>query len=164
MAVSGHNTKETHQSVIEALLRLRLFCNNGLPQKDDRSLRFFRDPEEIMSLLQQGGESVCKYCSCDILSMSVPGSPDFVLHTRCRRLVCSECRAQHLHDLKLAQRSSKYSCPFCADDHCSESLGPTDVENSKNIDVGGVIYPSKLKVLLKDVQTNPLKEKRYEKQ
>jgi hypothetical protein len=161
MAVSGHNTKETHQSVIEGLLRLRLFCNNGSSQQENLLDSFSRDPEEVLSFLQQSGEAICRYCSCDVLSISEPGSPGFVHLTSCRRLICGECVIQYQHDLKIAQREERGFCPFCSDENCADNTLPKDVGESAKITRAATSYPSKLITLLNDVQANSAREKRY---
>ena len=162
LAVSGHNTKETHQNVIEALLRLRLFCNNGSTEERDEPSPLLREPEEILSILQQSGEALCKYCSCDVLSIGGLGSADLVHLTECCRLVCGECRMQFQHDLKNAQANSKNSCPFCPDRHNVDSLLPKEMEDCVTIAAATrEIYPSKLMALLEDIQRNPLQEKRH---
>ncbi|KAH0563506.1 hypothetical protein GP486_001927 [Trichoglossum hirsutum] len=159
LAVSGHNTKETHQSVIEALLRLRLFCNNGSTEESDKSSPFPRDPEETLSMLQQSGDAICQYCSCDILSMSGSGSPEPVHLTECCRVVCGECRIQYQHDLENAQASGKNSCPFCSDGHGVDNILPKETGDRMAIAAARKIYPSKLMVLLEDIQRNSLQEK-----
>jgi SWI/SNF-related matrix-associated actin-dependent regulator of chromatin subfamily A3 len=161
LAVSGHNTKETHQSVIEALLRLRLFCNNGSTEESDKPSSFSRDTDEALSMLQQSGEAVCKYCSCDVLSMGGSDGPELVHLTKCCRLVCGECRIQYQHDLKNAQASGKNSCPFCSDEHGVNNLLPKEMGDRTTTTAARKVYPSKLMALLEDVQRNPLQEKRY---
>jgi SWI/SNF-related matrix-associated actin-dependent regulator of chromatin subfamily A3 len=162
IALSGHNTKETHQRVIEALLRLRLYCNNGSPQENDRHSASPLDLDETLSLIQQSGEAVCKYCSCDILSISFCEGPDFVHMTECRRLICGECVPQYHQDFKKAQKEGKESCPFCSDKHCADSLFRKETGKYAAGKASRKIYPSKLIALLEDILKNPLHEKRYQ--
>jgi len=161
LAVSGHNTKATHQSIIESLLRLRLFCNNGSLNKDDNPSSYSLEPEEILSLLQQSGEASCKYCSCDIASMSASENSDCVLLTQCHRLVCGECRTQYENDFERIQMSSENSCPFCSDKHGKINLCPKNAEGSLKTTSMRKSYPSKLLALLEDVRSNSPHEKTY---
>ena len=162
LALSGHNTKETHQRVIEALLRLRLYCNNGSPEENSRpSSSSPMDSEEILSLLQQTGEVVCKCCSCDILSLDISDNPDFVHMTECRILICAECIPQYQQELRKIPKDGAQSCPFCSGKHCTDNL----IRKETKVREGGAVirktYPSKLLALLADIQRNPLHEKRY---
>jgi SNF2 family DNA or RNA helicase len=161
LALSGHNTKETHQRVIEALLRLRLFCNNGSVQEKDGQSTSCGDPEETLSLLEQSGEAVCKYCCCDILSIGISESPDFVHMTECRRLICRECIPQYHQELKKAETDSKQPCPFCSQKHGEDNLLRKETGYIGAGSASTKQYPSKLIALLEDIHKNPLQEKRY---
>jgi SWI/SNF-related matrix-associated actin-dependent regulator of chromatin subfamily A3 len=161
LALSGHNTKETHQRIIEALLRLRLYCNNGPVQDTDNPSTSLFDPEDILSLLQQSGEGFCKYCSCDILSLGIVENPDFVHMTECRSLICGECIPQYQQELKKSQTNGEQSCLFCSGKHCIDNLFRKDTRIHEGGNVFGKSYPSKLLALLEDIQKNPLHEKRY---
>ena len=160
-SVSGHHNKETHQSVIEGLLRLRLFCNNGLTKESDSSSSLPNNPDEVLSLLQLGGEAGCKYCSCDILSMSALETGNFVHLTECRQLVCGECMTQYQEDLRNAQQNGKHLCPFCHGQHSMENLLSREMGESFATFPSNEDYPSKLVALLKDIQMNSMQEKRY---
>jgi SWI/SNF-related matrix-associated actin-dependent regulator of chromatin subfamily A3 len=159
MAVSGHHNKETHQRVIEWLLRLRLFCNNGLTYESDKSSTLPRNPDELLSLLQLCGDAVCQYCFCDVLSMSASESANSVHLTECRQLVCDECMTRYLEDLRNAQQNGKHICPFCDGEHSMENLLPRETGESLRTFLAVEDYPSKLVALLKDMQTNSMQEK-----
>lgn len=163
LALSSHNTKETHQRVIEALLRLRLYCNNGSPQQNRRLLSSNSlDSEEILSLLQQSGDVVCRYCSCDILSLGISENPDSIHMTNCRVLICGECIPQYQQTLKKNSGLEEQSCPFCSGKHYMDNLFRIDHRSHDREINPRTTYPSKLLALLNDVQKNPLHEKRYQ--
>ncbi|KAK2470510.1 hypothetical protein H9L39_18127 [Fusarium oxysporum f. sp. albedinis] len=88
----GHGDEKTHHKVMEALLRLRIFCNNGLVQ-DRRfkggGLSLLSRPDEVLSFLQQGDEAICAHCSIDILSVGNPSEPDSASLTPCWHVVCA---------------------------------------------------------------------------
>jgi SWI/SNF-related matrix-associated actin-dependent regulator of chromatin subfamily A3 len=160
LALSGHNSNETHQRVIEALLRLRLYCNNGLsPEKGSPSSSSL-DSEDVLGFLQQNGEVVCKYCSCDILSLDAVGNPDFVHMTECRLLICCECISQYQEELKRCRKNGEQLCPFCSGKHCMDNLFRKESKVREEELAVGKVYPSKLLALLDDIQMNPLHEKR----
>lgn len=163
IAVSGHHTKEAHQSVIQSLLRLRMFCNNGAIEAHDQSSSLSGDPEEILSMFQQSGKAICMYCSCDILSMGILGSLDSVILTKCFHLVCGECRILHHHEEADLERISD-SKSFLSSDRSNNSISlrsnlleEKDESGCIQLDLS---FPSKLKVLVEDVLNNRLREKR----
>ncbi|KAJ9634511.1 hypothetical protein H2199_008968 [Coniosporium tulheliwenetii] len=93
LAVSGHKVKEAHQNVLEILLRLRLFCNNGSVY-DGSGAHFsgeFMDPGEALSLLEQTGQAACYYCLCDVSSITRSNDDESALLTACHRVICSDC-------------------------------------------------------------------------
>lgn len=153
---------ETQQTEIQALLQLRLFCNNGLPLEAAPTSSALQDPEELLSFFQQTGENVCNYCSCDIVSLGGLESFDFVLLTECSQFVCSECRAQYEYRLGEA-RKSRRDCPFCLDSHgTGRDLAQEYRHYSQDLKktASRTEYPSKLNELMKDVQAH-LEEKRF---
>jgi SWI/SNF-related matrix-associated actin-dependent regulator of chromatin subfamily A3 len=160
IAVSGHHNKETHQSVIEGLLRLRLFCNNGLTYESDRPSTLSQNPDELLSLFQLCGDAVCQYCFCDVLSMSASETANSVHLTECRQLVCGECMTQYQEDRRNVQQNGKHFCPFCDGEHSMENLLPRETGESLATFPADGEYPSKLVALLKDIQTNSMQEKR----
>lgn len=157
MAVSGRKAKETHQSVLEALLRLRLFCNNG----DVPSLRLSPEAaEETLSCMQQSGEAVCGYCSCDVLSLGGCGDPEPAILTNCRRFVCGECTVRYRADIEEHRNlEDHFECPLCKKDHDHDEPMFEAVDEIEAESTTERTYPSKLKVLLKDVQENSNGEK-----
>lgn len=82
-AVNENKSAKAHQTVLDGLLRLRMFCNNG-------KLRG-TSIEEVGSLLQQDRQSFCSSCSCDVLTYSSYADARSGCITQCSRVICSDC-------------------------------------------------------------------------
>jgi SWI/SNF-related matrix-associated actin-dependent regulator of chromatin subfamily A3 len=145
LAVSGHKVKEAHQNVLEILLQLRLFCNNGnvyhnpaiaLPGNP-------QDATEIMSLLQQNDEAICSYCFCDVTSLTGSNTQDEVLITGCGRAICAECVSTAEGEL-----SQDAPCPICHSVHTNDTVAATRIEEA----ISPVNYPSKVQALCEDIE------------
>ncbi|KAJ3536179.1 hypothetical protein NM208_g5824 [Fusarium decemcellulare] len=150
----GFCDDKTHIKVMEALLRLRMFCNNG-PATHDTSLSTAlatSRPEEALSFLQQSGEAICGFCSADILCIGDSTNPDSGYLTPCWHVVCGECMQNRQNDLE----DDTYICPFCNSAHQLERAGenPLLVRPSS-----GRQYPSKINCLVEDVQAHYLESK-----
>jgi len=144
LAVSGHKGKEAHLNVLEILLRLRLFCNNGsiFGRIDTQGNVCLKDPEEALSLLQQTGRAICHYCSCDIIS--VAGSEnDAAVLTVCHGAICNDCTPRWENAM-----SNRTQCPICRATHRRELsvLG-------RSADIPSIAkYPSKIQTLCEDIE------------
>ena len=150
LAVSGHKSKEAHQTVLEALLRMRIYCNNGNYLNRDQ----LSEPDEIGSLLQQSGSTACFYCSCDVLSFGNIGDSSSGTITVCRRAVCGECHRQYREQMR------KYNvCPICEVRHASqiEAFGTHEIQGQLNARP----FPAKLEILCKDIERHRNDGKRY---
>jgi len=147
LAVSGHKVKEAHQNVLEILLRLRLFCNNGSVY-DGSGAHFpgdFMDPGETLSLLQQIGQADCYYCTCDVTSITRSDNDDSALLTVCHRVICSDCISSWR--TAFAKRAQ---CPICRSAH---NMGSAVTENGRAV-TSFTRYPSKILALCQDIQTH----------
>jgi SWI/SNF-related matrix-associated actin-dependent regulator of chromatin subfamily A3 len=144
LAVSGRKVKEAHQNVLEILLRLRLFCNNGNVYGDQTAqpTASSKDPSEIMSLLQQNDEAICSYCFCDVTSLTESDTQDEVFITGCGRAICAECVPTARDEL-----SQDAPCPICHSMHSNHAVAAT---STKDI-ISRVNYPSKMKALCDDI-------------
>lgn len=152
LAVSGHRSKEAHQTVLEALLRMRIYCNNGDFLGDDRA-DTWTEPEELGSLLQQRGETVCHYCSCDVLSFGNIGGSSSGVITVCHRVVCGDCVGRYEEETRKIG-----VCPMCKVLHTL----PTETPNGgarQNMPKNRA-FPSKLKTLCEDIERHKSESKR----
>jgi SWI/SNF-related matrix-associated actin-dependent regulator of chromatin subfamily A3 len=152
-AMCGHQSEKSHQTVIQAILRLRLFCNNGLLDRN-RYNGVLGDPDMAFSLLQQAGDTVCQYCSCDIQSVH-ESSESGKTSVRARmKLTCKDCAAmngeQSLASNALPSRESQHGDVLDIPDglhHLSSVVRER--------------YPSKLVNLCDDIQKHQQQSKRY---
>ncbi|KAH9427149.1 hypothetical protein MCOR02_012442 [Pyricularia oryzae] len=190
IAISGKRTSTSsadgdHHTVMEALLRLRIFCNNGATakaldlagfmtrgnkagEKSSKSL-----PDEVLSFMQQRGEAMCYYCSVGIIALgpSTVGDDNcgtdvgqsVATLTRCWHLVCSECVQQYRSGQVEGQ---VFACPLCNGKHGSENVFDENIEPSEpqlglQTPAGGRLrqYPSKITALVKDVRDHSLTDK-----
>lgn len=154
LAVSGHKVKEAHQNVLEILLRLRLFCNNGSVYDKGRthSSTKFADLGEAFSLLQQSEQATCCYCSRDITTIAGFDSHDSAILTGCRRAVCSDCVPLWRREFGKGTR-----CPICRSTHSLESIV---AEKEKDV-LSTAKYPSKLLALCRDIESHKDKGKKW---
>jgi SWI/SNF-related matrix-associated actin-dependent regulator of chromatin subfamily A3 len=141
-AVSGHRVKETHQSILETWLRLRLFCNNGNVLT---SAPPSMDAEEEMSLLETSGSAACYYCGSELESLRGPTDPGSGLVTACDRAVCGECVATY-------EIRESTSCFVCHARQCP-GIGPIDRSAEEPLNLVHE-YPTKMLALCEDVETH----------
>lgn len=153
LAVSGHKVKEAHQNVLEILLRLRLFCNNGSVYSEGRphSSPKPMDAGEAFSLLQQSDRAICYYCSCDIISIARSDNHDSVVVTNCRHAICSDCIP-----LWRSSTAKCTGCPICRSAH---SLKSVVTESNEDV-LSPTEFPSKLLALCRDIKTHKDEGKR----
>ncbi|KAI0376808.1 SNF2 family N-terminal domain-containing protein [Hypomontagnella monticulosa] len=148
-AAKGHGSDTAHHRVMEALLRLRMFCNNGVEFTPSESIS---QADEVLSLFQQSDEALCSYCSSDISSIGKSEDSGAAHMTQCLRLVCSECFPEYRVKY---EKSGSGRCPLCQNRH--------DIEDPRNgpamPNVTNTQYPSKIIALVEDVQTHYLQDK-----
>ena len=143
---------KTHQMVMEALLRLRMFCNNGLVDPESTVLPALKPsahPDEMLSLLQQSSEALCAYCSVDILTIGSSSDPSSSCLTQCGRVVCGECyRDQYCSSHR---KGELFVCPLCHAEHDADSLkdGDTATQGASEKQ-----WPSKIEAVVKNIQTH----------
>ncbi|KAJ5870881.1 SNF2 family N-terminal domain-containing protein [Penicillium solitum] len=151
MAVSGRRNGKVNSTVLESLLSLRLFCNNG---KATTSVPL--DSDEALSYLEQLDKNVCIYCSSTIFWLSdTPDTDGGIFLAGCRHLVCHSCIPDH--------RSRQNKCPCCDPDHAQSDWPIPLLDNSKyhhpQTGIGATPrmkqYPTKLLALLSEISQNP---------
>lgn len=111
MAVSGHRKSRINSTVLESLLKLRLFCNNGSSNRviHTSPAGLPSDPDEALSYLQQNDQAVCVYCIGPIYSINNAQDTDGgIWIALCSHLVCRNCLPQH--------RANKQLCPCKSND------------------------------------------------
>jgi len=171
-AVSRKETGRAYNSILQAILKLRLFCNHGTFEQPPVSNSEEPELDETLALFQQSGDTACVYCGCEIVSLDgiEDGSSGFL--TVCSHLLCSGCLPQYEGSLTKFKRSNKLQCPIC-----QSVIGPKFfVEKDKNhsgytdsklciprTPVGGEheAHSTKILELVRDIQLNMQGAKRY---
>ncbi|EUC34822.1 hypothetical protein COCCADRAFT_92479 [Bipolaris zeicola 26-R-13] len=155
LAVSGHSFKKANQQVIQAILGLRLFCNDGERSLAKRSSAYGLPtlPEEALSFLQTSSDAVCIHCGCEITAMYQGDDKSSGVLTVCHHLICGECLPDFEADLDENSEDGRSCCPFCGlrVERSSFVIVPSsDTENST--DLRTTVWPTKLRAILDNVQ------------
>ncbi|KAG8156420.1 hypothetical protein KVR01_013761 [Diaporthe batatas] len=153
MDVSGHTTRGSSTRMLQGILKLRLFCNNGFMGRGASRMPF--DADEVLSCLQQTGQASCVLCSRTIYSISrVPDTDGGCPLEPCSHLACRDCAVG---------LSSKKQCPRCAEGDSGSSIqgilhSMKEFEEQDTSAPGlagpsqGPVYPSKLRAFVEDIQ------------
>ncbi|KAK2605749.1 hypothetical protein N8I77_008564 [Diaporthe amygdali] len=151
MDISGHSRGGWRTRVLQGILKLRLFCNNGLMGRDASTMPF--DADEVLSCLQQASQASCVLCSRPIYSISSVADTDGGCPLEpCSHLACKECAMEP---------SRNKSCPRCVEGDTSSSirgilnsLKELEARNSLATDAPSQRswYPSKLRAFVEDIQ------------
>jgi len=143
--------------VMESLLRLRMFCNNGPVEAASRSqfsaLQPSAHPDETLSFLQQSGEAICAFCSVDIFSIGTSPGSDIGSLTPCGRLVCGECILQYN---SRETQGKPFVCSLCDAEHSVVNVYEDDLSSQEP---SKKHWPSKIVAVVQDVQTHYLRSK-----
>ncbi|KAF2036243.1 hypothetical protein EK21DRAFT_96193 [Setomelanomma holmii] len=155
MAISGHSLKKANQHVIQAILGMRLFCNDGEGALIKRMYAsgLPPNPEEALSYLQASANSSCVQCGSEILNMYQDGDLSSGRLTICQHLICGECLPLYESDLDGSQEGGRSQCPICGlrgdrSTFISRPAASTEIVRSSD-----GMYPTKLQALLRNVQS-----------
>lgn len=152
VAISGHSIKKANHHVIQAVLGMRLFCNEGsiALQKRWSMQGLPADPIEALSYMQTNGQSDCALCSCEIQSIYQIDDHTSGVLTNCQHLVCGECLPDYETDLDNNLEDERSQCPLC------ERSGPRDSFIMKfapgSTNAPRTSYPTKLIGLLHNIK------------
>jgi hypothetical protein len=142
--------KKAHTAVMQALLRLRIFCNNGESTIALSNSVTTNTPaqglDEDLSRLQQSGEAACADCSIDILTVGDLSDSNCGFLTQCGRLVCDECKQLIREDS--TKGGGTYTCNFCNLSHSDNGgrvLQTQPAPEDKQ-------FSSKIRCLIDDIQ------------
>ncbi|KAF5558575.1 SNF2-related [Fusarium mexicanum] len=71
MITSGHSKRKVSSVVLQSILKLRLFCNNGrsIDNQQFEVTGLPSDPDEALAYLQQHERNICAICSVTIYSI-----------------------------------------------------------------------------------------------
>ena len=183
IAVSTRERGKAKHTLLQSLLKLRLFCNNGILEELNTSkcsdLEW--DPDETLTMLQQEDMALCAYCSSNVFLIKSPEEHHTEHNTgiamKCSHLICGAC--QQLYSFNSEEQTGAYH-PQCT--ICRESAGVRSgttpqresIAKPINISTGAAemrtpdfhvrtkkaVYPSKLIALVDDVRSDAGMEKR----
>lgn len=156
---------KNHTKVMQALLSLRMYCNNGWSNKQplaysngtDKSSP--RRADEVLSVFQQSGEDVCADCAVDILSIGDLSNPDSGHLTPCWRLVCNEYKRQMESELSEGNKNT-YTCQFCSQTHSMDHYNNNRNSQEQSAE-SDEQYPTKILCLVDDIQAHYQASKWY---
>jgi hypothetical protein len=163
LAISGHSIKKANQHVIQAILRMRLFCNDGevALAKKMGAHGLPADPEEALSYLQTSAKSGCVKCDTDITTMYHDDDPNTGKLTICQHLICGECLPTYEGELDSSEENGRTQCPECGlYGERTSFISPGTVSDHPEIPVKGK-YPTKLRALLSNIETQSMHDKWY---
>jgi hypothetical protein len=162
-AVSGRTSLKSRQIMLRALLKLRIFCNQGtftaIPAKEgweDAEL----DADEHLTLLEESGEAVCSACSSSVISVNQKRVPGSGILGSCSHVLCLTCSTDAGVDA--TDSATTYRCPLCHDQTALQHL-PAESTNL-NSKASAAKHSSKLECLVQDLckyQNREIPEKRH---
>lgn len=162
LAVSGHSIQKANQHVIQAILGMRLFCNDGekalTRRKHAHGLPV--EPQEALSFLQTSSDAACIKCDCEIIAMYQGDDISSGTLTICQHLLCGECLLEFEADLDETLEDGRSRCPICGlrADRNSFVINPSSTEKD-NERTGIIEYPTKLLSLLENVRNQSITDK-----
>lgn len=153
--VCGRKSSEAYRTIFQALLKLRMLCNHGTFQTDDRD-----GTDKTLAILQEGTAS-CAYCSEDITSDGAKEDSVAGQLPACSHVVCQGCIRHYEEDLERLNEGFEVACPLCKVP-LEEDLERSEIQTA----VFGpqVCHPedgisTKLSKLLEDVKKHRFTEK-----
>ncbi|KAI0100544.1 hypothetical protein GGR51DRAFT_351483 [Nemania sp. FL0031] len=158
-AVNGKPTEAGNNSVLTAVLRLRLFCNLGLLGPVQSLLNASEDedqlmPDEAISLLQQSGDALCANCKTELLSSDAPADFGKQPGSAHHRLKCQDC-AQPSSKTKNTMGPSGISKPVIQGDVMEDiQFEYNHASASTDNALAQASYPSKIISLVEDITTH----------
>jgi SWI/SNF-related matrix-associated actin-dependent regulator of chromatin subfamily A3 len=162
LAVSGHSIKKANQHVIQAILGMRLFCNDGESALTRRrhAHGLPTEPEEALSFLQTSADAVCTECNCEITTMYQGEDRSSGILTICHHLVCGECLPQFEADLDDRLEDGRSQCPVCGlrAERSSFVIIPSPLKEDTS-KTATTEYPTKLRALLENVRNQSVADK-----
>lgn len=140
LAMSGQKHPGGSHHMTEALLRMRMFCNNGSRWTGSApGPSCIQRPDELLSLLEQRDQAFCQICTLDVTSVGQIDDHDTGYVTPCWLMVCGTCTADFLE---------KHSCRVCSQQREGQLADdPVEVDFS-----GSESEPTKIAYLVRDVR------------
>lgn len=151
--VSGNSQKEKRSTVLQAILRLRMFCSHGAEGTIDAEPSFSQDfdPDEELALLQEKGESSCVSCGSEVLRINQLQDVDSGLVGICGHITCRSCSQLDIE----VDTSAAFHCSRCECTVTVKTLRQTQTPSPY------FSHPSKLIKLYENLSMTGKQEKRY---
>lgn len=155
-AVSGHVDVKTNQTMLHALLKLRIFCNLGtfMPLVDDQIDDSYLDPDEALTLLQEEGRAMCVNCSTEVVIINQERDLSSGVLGSCSHILCAVCRQSSTDE---RDRTENYNCPKCDERFTEKVLLSPGVSQSDP--EPAITRSTKLEKLIQDLSSSLGKEK-----
>lgn len=150
-----HDAKSKH-TLLQAILQLRIFCNQGTFMPDTRMIddEALLDPDEALTLLQEEDQASCASCSTVVSVINQGSDSSSGLLGMCSHVLCAVCRGSVLDD---TGGNSNYKCPRCEQIFAERML--PDREVLHNASVCHKPRSAKLEKLVQDLLSSQDKEK-----
>ncbi|KAJ5959495.1 uncharacterized protein N7479_006645 [Penicillium vulpinum] len=171
-AVSSGSSINTNNIVFQALMQLRIYCNNGICASEDCEIPGSQDldMDEYFLFLRRNNEAQCVSCNKEIQLLGDINVPTSGTFAQCRHLICSPCVIISKSDHQ-EMKSSIMICPGCKDDtllfmpsinSSQHEDRPTALASERILDsmnVAEPLYSTKLHALLNKIMEQPPQEK-----
>lgn len=154
---SGRNAKKTNQAILQAIHKLRIFCNNGqnsLRDQDFVPIYSSDDPTKWSE------DTCCSVCNEDMAALQSAGAACASVFIPCQHVICTQCRFTYL-DAQESAVGAQIACPCCVN---PGRLIPLSAENSNTADDGHAHFKaetSKLNQVRTDLMNQDSEDKRY---
>lgn len=109
---SGQDDKPSKSVILNAILQLRMFCNNGLSPTSGATVPLGPQdlgPDETLTLLQQRDEALCVSCHSDITLINQMQDSDSGLMGSCNHVLCRSCLEKEGPN----ECTKSFTCPEC---------------------------------------------------
>lgn len=155
-AVSGHVDAKTNQTILQAILKLRIFCNLGtfMPHVEDQREEPYLDPDEALTLLQEEGRATCVNCPTEVTIINQERDLSSGVLGRCSHILCAGCRSSALDDVN---QTGSYKCPECEESFVEKVL--PDPGLSQSTPEAVTPRSTKLERLIQELSSSLGKEK-----
>ena len=113
VSVSGLSNAKSKHTILQAILQLRIFCNQGtfMPDIQDMSDEALLDPDEALTLLQEDGQATCTSCSIEVFIINQERDLSSATLGACSHILCAVCLKAAINE---ADDNEAYQCPKCA--------------------------------------------------
>lgn len=170
--ISSRSIAKARSGIFQAILRLRLLCNNGTQQLShpDPAIQGGSDEEEYV----EGSKLACQFCSCEII---VPDGQDDTSPGTSRQispqLLCLACLSPNDIDKtrerkkprKQRHTRNRVQQTKSNSNHSLHSLRPHSEDPASSISLSPNVLPNghstKLSALVSNIQRNMVGNKRY---